>query len=198
MLASRKNELERDLSVWNQKITRSLATFLGRVLPTIPNYSWKQNVVQYQSVSNSRIIEQQGKDTFEALDLAMLLQAFESNWTALSKKQSLKLEEKNIVKEMKAVRIRWAHVTGQVTPPEDEFRDFVTLLHFAQLIKTEDTLLKELRTDMLDLLPKIEASLRQGGVITPPIQAPVPLNISSGSTKKGKKRRVDPKQGNLF
>ena len=167
LLASRKNELEHNLFNLLPKVTVNLAVFLGKVLPTLSNNWWDQNVLQCLQDGQCRRIEQQGIDTLAKLDLAMLLHVFDENWFDISRERDLKPAERHFVKEMKKIRNRCAHTTAQGIPPNDEYRELDTLLRFAQVIRAEDTFLQEVRNAMLALLPKIEESLIQDGAIPP-------------------------------
>jgi ATP-dependent helicase HepA len=91
---------------------------------------------QQRSIQDRRI------ERLSDLDLAALLRAPDQNWHELSAIEPLPREARNWVKELQAVRNRWAHAprTG-FSPPQDTYRDADTLSRLFVVLGAEPEIL---------------------------------------------------------
>lgn len=122
-----------------------LCSFLKKTLPFLANNWWNICVVKNLSFHQRRRIEFKKSSSLSDLDLAALLRIFDKNWYKINKIKKFPHEALNYVKEMQAVRNKWAHIgTGDV-PKDDIFRDLDTLQRFIRLIKPDDKLIKKIQ-----------------------------------------------------
>ena len=118
--------LQATLSKLFGEVTKCLALFLERELPTLFDDWWKQAVVDNLSFQQRRRMEQRGVGSLGALDLAALLRVLDQNWYQISIKLCLTSEARHFVKEMQTIRNRWAHATTEGFQVDDVYRDLTT------------------------------------------------------------------------
>ena len=107
--------------------TAELAALLATHLPPLGESWWKTHVVNCLSFQQQRIVEERGVTQLEQLDFAALLRVFDQNWHEFSRTLSLPREGRTWIKELQAVRNRWAHLSAAPVPAEDLYRDADTL-----------------------------------------------------------------------
>lgn len=107
--------------------TAELNAFLATHLPTLGKSWWETHVVNRLSFQQQRIVEERGVTELGQLDFAALLRVLDQNWHEFSQTFSLPREGRNWVKELQAVRNRWAHLSAAPVPAEDLYRDADTL-----------------------------------------------------------------------
>jgi superfamily II DNA or RNA helicase len=134
------------------EVTRQLAVFLEKVLPTILDDWWNKAVINGLSFQQKRRIEQSHITTLSGLDLAGLLRVLDQNWYQIATSLSMTTEARHFVKEMQTVRNRWAHATTESLIVDDIYRDLDTLQRFAVVIGGDDKLIQELRATKSALL----------------------------------------------
>ncbi len=133
-------------------ITRQLATFLERALPSIYEDWWEKAVVETLSFQQKRRLEQGHITSLSGLDLAGLLRVLDQNWYQISNSLDLPPETRHYVKEMQTIRNRWMHADTKGFPFEDIYRDYDTLQRFAVVIKAEPGLIQDLKNAKAGLL----------------------------------------------
>ena len=101
--------------------------WLEKQLPLLGSAWWTDNVVNRLTFQQQRSIQDKRIDSLSHLDLAALLRGLDQNWHELSAIQSLPRDARSWVKELQAVRNRWAHVPSSGFSPEDTYRDADTL-----------------------------------------------------------------------
>ena len=107
--------------------TAELAAFLAAHLPTLREVWWKTHVVDRLSFQQQRTVEERGLTTLEQLDFAAVLRILDQNWYELSQALSLPREGRTWVRELQAVRNRWAHLSASPVRAEDLYRDADTM-----------------------------------------------------------------------
>ena len=107
--------------------TAEFADFLAAHLPTLGKAWWKTHVEDRLSFQQQRAVHARGLTTLEQLDFAALLRVFDQNWYELSQALNLPREGRTWVRELQAVRNRWAHLSAAPVPPQDLYRDADTL-----------------------------------------------------------------------
>lgn len=135
-----------------QKVTGCIASYLGKVLPSLFEDWWKQAVINSLSFQQQRRLAQQNINSLASLDLAALLRVLDQNWYQISSKLNLTPEARHFIKEMQTVRNRWAHTGTEGLPVDDVYRDLDTLQRFATIIGADEYLLQEVRTSKTSLI----------------------------------------------
>src|SRR3990167_2496697 len=108
--------MEHNLNKLLQKATVCLAAYLERLLPSLFDDWWNKAVVNNLSFQQRRRLEQRKLDFLVSLDLAALLRVLDQNWYQISTKLNLTSKPRHFVKEMQAVRNRWAHAGTEGFP----------------------------------------------------------------------------------
>ena len=107
--------------------TAELAAFLATHLPALSADWWKTHVADSLSFQQQRTVEERGLTRLEQLDFAALLRILDQNWYELSQALNLPREGRTWVRELQAVRNRWAHLSASPVRDEDLYRDADTL-----------------------------------------------------------------------
>lgn len=89
--------------------SKPLCDWLAAKLPLLGSDWWKENVVNRLVFQQQRFAEERHISTLSNLDPAALLRVLDQNWHELGAIISLPREARNWVKELQAVRNRWAH-----------------------------------------------------------------------------------------
>jgi superfamily II DNA or RNA helicase len=133
-------------------VAGQLTVFLERVLPPLFDDWWNKAVINTLSFQQKRRLEQRNIMSLGGLDLAGLLRVLDQNWYQISSSLNLASESRHFVKEMQAVRNRWAHADAEGFPVDDIYRDLDTLQRFAVVIGAEHKLIQDLRETKTALL----------------------------------------------
>lgn len=128
------------------EVTKDLALFLEKELPSLFEDWWNQSVVENLSFQQRRRVEQRGIASLSALDLAALLRVLDQNWYRIASKLGLTSEACHFVKEMQTIRNRWAHMSAEGFQLDDLYRDLDTLQRFAVVIDAHETLIQEIQS----------------------------------------------------
>lgn len=138
-------------------VTRQLAVFLEKVLPSLFEDWWDNAVVSTLSFQQKRRLEQRKITTLGGLDLAGLLRVLDRNWYQISTSLDLTSEVRHFVKEMQTVRNRWAHADTDGFSVDDIYRDLDTSERFSVVIEADDALIQDLRSTKSALIaPKVQ------------------------------------------
>lgn len=122
--------------------TVELARFLLIELPKLSPEWWQKHVVDRLSFQQQRMVLERGYKTLQQLDFAALLRVLDQNWYELSRTVNLHREGRSWVKELQAVRNRWAHLSAESMPASEIYRDADTIGRLLAMIGTDPTLLK--------------------------------------------------------
>ena len=114
--------------------TAELAAFLAAHLPTLGEGWWKTHVADRLSFQQQRTVEERGLTRLEQLDFAALLRILDQNWYELSQAFDLPREGRTWVRELQAVRNRWAHLSASPVRAEDLYRDADTLARVLDML----------------------------------------------------------------
>jgi len=133
-------------------ITKLLASFLHKILPTLFDDWWNKAVVNMLSFQQKNRLEQDKITTLSGLDLAGLLRVLDKNWFQIANNLELTFETRHFVKEMITVRNRWAHTNTEGCPIDDIYRDLDTLQRFAVVIGAEDKLIQDIQETKTSLI----------------------------------------------
>ena len=96
-------------------------------------------------------VKRKNINSLDGLDIAALLRVFDLNWNELSQQHSLLYEDRNILKEMQAVRNRWAHKPKTGYNLDDIYRDFDTMERFFKLLRGSKEIIDEFKTIKLSI-----------------------------------------------
>lgn len=117
-----------------QVATGDIARFLEEKMPSISDAWWERHVIDRLSFQQQRVVKELGHTSLRQLDFAALLRVLDQNWYELSNGSNLPREARNWIKELQTVRNKWAHLSAEVMPPSEIYRDADTLGRLLQLI----------------------------------------------------------------
>ena len=119
--------------------TAELVAFLATHLPTLGGGWWDTHVADRLSFQQQRTLEERGLTKLEQLDFAALLRILDQNWYELSQSLSLPREGRTWVRELQAVRNRWAHLSASPVRADDLYRDADTLVRVLDILGAAPT-----------------------------------------------------------
>ena len=140
---------------------KALCAWLKTKLPALSNTWWADNVVQCLTFQQQRSVQEQRFDSLSQLDLAALLRVLDQNWHKLATVEPLPKEAHHWVKELQAIRNRWAHTPSGGFCLNDAYRDADTLARLLEVIDAPAELWIEVasfKTEMLARIPDLPAA----------------------------------------
>ena len=140
-----KASINGKISTYLGRVTKQLAMFLEKTLPTLFDDWWKKAVLNALSYQQMQRLEERQITTLAGLDLASLLRVMDQNWYAISNHLNLSRETRNFLKEMQSVRNRWAHQDTMDVSADDIYQDLDTIRRFAHVIGAEGKLIQEIQ-----------------------------------------------------
>lgn len=112
-----------------------LRNVLERELPTLGQDWWEQGVLSKLSYQQRATVDEHGWSSLADLDVAALLRVSDSNWDLLRRRNLVKWDDRNWLKEAFSVRNRWAHeAPGREPSPDRVYRDLDTLVLLANAL----------------------------------------------------------------
>jgi len=124
---------------------KHIVNYLNSVLPLLGNNWWNKFVISKLTYMQQNRLKGLEINSLTSLDLAALLRVLDQNWYQISTKMDLSSEARNFVKEMMAVRDRWAHKRAKGLLFDDMYRDIDTLERFATVIKADTKFIEDIR-----------------------------------------------------
>lgn len=170
-----------DIRHFLEKVVAPLAGFLGRVLPATNRDWWKESVVSVLTPQQQQRINFQRVTALAGLDLAALLRVLDQNWSRIAESLSLAWEGRNYVKEMQAIRNKWAHLSTEPVALDDVYRDLDTLQRFCLLIEADERFVHEIKAAKTAILCGTDESVKASAAQKQTIQS------SKDSAKKNTK-----------
>jgi hypothetical protein len=178
--------------------TGILCSFLKGLLPSFSEHWWDKNVLRNLTFQQQQIVRDKKINSLSRLDLSSLLRILDKNWYQIAQRKCISSDARLYIKEMNAVRNRWAHAGAEETPTDDVYRDLDTLLRFASAIEAgreftdrvkiakEKVLLKPLAPDLPAPEPRLARKIiSRTTKPTKPTVTPPGINT--------KRRQRDPK-----
>jgi len=132
-----------------------LIGYLYSILPKISDNWWEKTVVEKLTDVQKNTVKRKGIDKLDGLDIAALIRIFDMNWNEISQQYNLSFEDRNILKEMQAVRNRWSHKPNTGYNLEDIYRDFDTIQRFLKLIGAGQNIFEELKRVKMNIMKEI-------------------------------------------
>src|SRR5688500_4495492 len=105
----------------------SIAEYLSTKLPQLSPDWWKKLVLDRLSFHQQRLAMERGYRSLRQLDFAALLRVLDQNWYEVSRSFDLPSEARSWVKELQTVRNKWAHLSAELVPASEMYRDLDTL-----------------------------------------------------------------------
>ncbi len=139
-------------------VTKELANYLNNILPKLSPDWWNILVIEKLSFQQQRLVIEKNMDTLEKLDFAALLRVLDKNWYEISQKNQLEWSGLTLIKELQTVRNKWAHLSSEVVPNNEMYRDLDTLSLFLKMIKASETSLNQVEEIKEDILMKMAGS----------------------------------------
>lgn len=127
-------------------MTLALSDYLSARLPKCGANWWHERVRLYMPPDQRGSLDRRGVERLDGLDLAALLRVMDKNWRDLAVMDELSSQDLNFLKEMIAVRNRWAHQSAAPVSDEDTYRDLDTLDRFLRVIGGSAELAKAIQT----------------------------------------------------
>ena len=112
-----------------------LAAILEKHLHALGEDWWTAHVENRLSFQQQRIARERGLRTLQQLDFAALLRILDQNWFELSQVATFTRESRTLVRELQAVRNRWAHLSAAPILPDDLYRDVDTLSRVLRILR---------------------------------------------------------------
>jgi hypothetical protein len=155
--------------------TRELASFLGKELPNLSRDWWRSGVLNQLTATQQRNVLERRITSLDQLDLAALLRVMDRNWFELSELKRWPRDARNWVKELQAVRNKWAHASSEHPAHGDLYRDADTLHRVMTLIGAQPTLIEEVQAKKRDLLSAmtVDVSPSPQSSFPPPVSRPI-------------------------
>ena len=108
---------------------------LERELPTLGPDWWREGVLLKLSYQQRTTADENRWSTLVELDVAALLRVVDGNWELFRRRNLVKWDARNWLKEASSVRNRWAHdVPGHEPSPDRVYRDLDTLALLADAL----------------------------------------------------------------
>lgn len=142
-----------------------LIDYLKNILPKLSNNWWEKTVIEKLTDAQKNTIKRKGIVNLDGLDLAALIRIFDMNWNEISQRNNLLFEDRNILKEMQAVRNRWSHKPNTGYDLDDIYRDFDTIQRFLKLLGSDQKIIDELQRIKLDIMQGIKLNGVRGNSI---------------------------------
>ncbi len=139
-------------------LNRELARYLDAQLSRRSENYWETHVLPELTDHQRNAIRQRGYNRLSQLDVAALLRVFDRNWFEVSAQGNLPREGRNWLKELQAVRNKWAHAGVEEPPAADVYRDADTMLRFMTMIDAEKGLLASVENQKSEALTQLAAS----------------------------------------
>ena len=117
--------------------TADLAQYLSDKLLPLATDWWQKHVLNRLSFQQQRMVQERGYERLQQLDFAALLRVLDQNWYELSNTENLPREGRTWVKELQAVRNKWAHLSSEAIPASESYRDADTLGRLLGMIGAE-------------------------------------------------------------
>jgi len=134
------------------EIQPALSAFFGRVLPSIESDDgWDRYVIQVLWFAQRNRLLGRQITSIMGLDLALLLQVVDRNWTTIRQRAGLTPEVRNYLKETQSIRNRCAHASIEEVPVADVYRDLDTLLRLARAIDAKDSLIDRIQLQITEV-----------------------------------------------
>lgn len=152
-----------------------LRKVLERELPTLGPGWWREGVLLRLSYQQRATAEEQDWSTLANLDVAALLRVFDANWELFRRRNLVKWDARNWVKEASSVRNRWAHaVPGREPSPDRVYRDLDTLALLADALLPGSPEAEQLAAARAEALAVLAPTPAQASPATAPGTAAVP------------------------
>lgn len=121
--------------------SRDMAGFLERCLEAVSDDWWQSYVLDRLSFQQQRFVTEQGYRSLDELDFAAITRLIDQNWHHVRENSNLPVEARAWIKELRAVRNKWAHLSASDLSPGETYRDIDTLGRFlASIGASEETI----------------------------------------------------------
>lgn len=171
--------------------TVELARFLTAKLPCLSIDWWEKHVVQRLSFQQQRMLRERGFNKLQQLDFAGLIRVLDQNWNELSDEIDLPHEGRNWVKELQSIRNRWAHLSAEVIPHSEVYRDADTLGRLMDMIDAEkatQNAVESTKSDAIASMAQVKSRPPEESIVIPgenelyvKIEDPIPVNPDTSS-----------------
>lgn len=147
-----------------------LRWFLERELPGLGPTWWEQGVLAKLSYQQRAAIDEHGWTNLDDLDVAALLRVVDSNWDLFRRRNLVKWDDRNWLKEAASVRNRWAHEAPGRTPSADRvYRDLDTLALLGDALAPNTAEAASLANARAVALAALTSAVEQSSAIDPPL-----------------------------
>jgi len=167
---------------------------LERELPSLGPDWWSLAVLSKLSYQQRATADENEWSSLSDLDVAALLRVVDANWDLFRRRNLVKWDARNWLKEASSVRNRWAHeVPGRAPSPDRVYRDLDTLTLLADALlpgSPEATQLSEARAEALAVLAPATTTDRDEPVPQSPAEVPARVEVPTTGFMPGAMVRV--------
>ena len=167
---------------------------LERELPSLGPDWWSLAVLSKLSYQQRATADENEWSSLSDLDVAALLRVVDANWDLFRRRNLVKCDARNWLKEASSVRNRWAHeVPGRAPSPDRVYRDLDTLTLLADALlpgSPEATQLAEARAEALAVLAPATTEDRDEPVPQSPAEVPARVEVPTTGFMPGAMVRV--------
>lgn len=142
--------------------TAEIARFLYEHLPDLSDDWWRKHVVERLSFQQQRAVQERNLSSLEKLDFAALLRILDQNWFEIASKLNLPREGRTWIRELQAVRNRWAHLPAESVSAGDLYRDLDTLNRVLVLLRAAPALLQSVESSKSEAVYQLANGARPG------------------------------------
>jgi superfamily II DNA or RNA helicase len=163
---------------------------LNRELPNLGPDWWSQGVLAKLSYQQRAQADGQGWSTLDDLDVAALLRIVDQNWDLLRRRDLVKWDDRNWLKEASSVRNRHSHdAPGREPSAERVYRDIDTLALLAHAFDPQSIEAEQLERARAETLASLASpSLNSGDETAVAAEIPVAVGVAPGAMIRVKAR----------
>ncbi|MBT8162557.1 DEAD/DEAH box helicase family protein [Arthrobacter sp. GN70] len=122
-----------------------LRRFLEKELPTLGPGWWDKGVLNKLTYQQRAMVDENGWSSLDELDVAAVLRVADQNWDLFRRRNIVKWDDRNWLKEASSVRNRWAHdAPGREQGADRTYRDLDTLALLANALDPGSSEAKQL------------------------------------------------------
>lgn len=132
------------------KAAKSLASWLGNMLPRSGENWWEECVISNLSFNQREQAERKGFNKLDDFDLASLLRITDKSWYTMRGYAYLPASERENIRDMIAVRNNWAHVGAELPGKDTIINDIERMIRFFRQMNQDGLLsgLKDFRAEI--------------------------------------------------
>lgn len=159
---------------------KGIELYLAQRLPPLNSDWWQKNVVDRLTFQQQRIAQERSYRELGDLDFAALLRVLDQNWFELSADVPLPREGRNWVKELQAIRNKWAHRSANEMPANEVYRDCDTAGRLLNMLSASPVTLAQVEeVKEKALVSMVEGRVQKASPESPQVNESLPADFNS-------------------